>query len=118
MLWFFERDNARLHYEIRRQSDGPDFELVITGQGGRQRVEQFPRGRRRRSAVARAGGEASRRRLADTTDGAGAAQEATTGCRPTRAALVTARSTGATCALNPPGRPTLRTTPAPSARFR
>ena len=30
MIWFFERHRARLHYEIRRQSDGPAYELVIT----------------------------------------------------------------------------------------
>jgi hypothetical protein len=41
MFWFFERDDARLHYEVRRKSDGDAFELVITPDNGRQRVEQF-----------------------------------------------------------------------------
>src|SRR6478735_4321708 len=30
MLWFFEREDARLHYEVRRRTDGDEFELVIT----------------------------------------------------------------------------------------
>lgn len=41
MIWFFERDESRLHYEIRRQTDGNDFELVITHPDGRQDVESF-----------------------------------------------------------------------------
>ena len=41
MLWFFEREDARLHYEVRRKSDGDEFELVITASDGRQRIEQF-----------------------------------------------------------------------------
>jgi hypothetical protein len=41
MLWFFERHDSRLHYEVRRQPDGDDFELVITQPDGRQDVEQF-----------------------------------------------------------------------------
>jgi hypothetical protein len=41
MLWFFERHNARVHYEIRRQSDGYDYELVITREDGRQQIEKF-----------------------------------------------------------------------------
>jgi hypothetical protein len=41
MIWFFERQDARLQYEIRRQSDGPAYELVITFPDGRQEVEQF-----------------------------------------------------------------------------
>ena len=42
MLWFFQKQEARIHYEIRRRSDGEDFELVITREDGRQLVEQFP----------------------------------------------------------------------------
>ena len=41
MIWFFERLDARLHYEIRRQSDGPAYELVITYPDGRQEIEQY-----------------------------------------------------------------------------
>ena len=42
MFWFFEKHHARLHYEIRRQTDGPDYELVITFPDGRLEVESFP----------------------------------------------------------------------------
>jgi hypothetical protein len=41
MLWFFERDAARLLYEIRRQLDGDDYELVLTFPDGRQEVEKY-----------------------------------------------------------------------------
>lgn len=41
MLWFFERNHSRLHYEIRRQTDGLDYELVITYPDGRQEVEHY-----------------------------------------------------------------------------
>jgi hypothetical protein len=41
MLWFFERDAARLLYEIRRQPDGDDYELVLTFPDGRQEVEKY-----------------------------------------------------------------------------
>ena len=41
MIWFFERRDARLLYEIRRQADGDDYELVVTFPDGRQEVEQF-----------------------------------------------------------------------------
>jgi hypothetical protein len=41
MIWFFERHRARLHYEIRRQSDGPAYELVITFPDGRQEIERY-----------------------------------------------------------------------------
>jgi hypothetical protein len=40
MVWFFERQESRLHYEIRRQSDGDDYELVINWPDGRQEVER------------------------------------------------------------------------------
>ena len=41
MIWFFERRDARLLYEIRRQADGDDYELVVTFPDGRQEVEHF-----------------------------------------------------------------------------
>jgi hypothetical protein len=41
MIWFFERQRARLSYEIRRAYDGQDYELVITLPDGRQQVEAF-----------------------------------------------------------------------------
>jgi hypothetical protein len=41
MIWFFERQHSRLHYEIRRQTDGHAYELVITHPDGHQEVEQF-----------------------------------------------------------------------------
>ena len=41
MIWFFERQTSRLLYEIRRQVDGHDYELVVTFPDGRQEVEQF-----------------------------------------------------------------------------
>jgi len=41
MLWFFERQHARLHFEVRRQSDGDGYELVITLPDGQQQLESF-----------------------------------------------------------------------------
>jgi hypothetical protein len=41
MIWFFERQHSRLHYEIRRQTDGHAYELVITHPDGRQDLELF-----------------------------------------------------------------------------
>lgn len=41
MLWFFVKHQSTLHYEIRRHSDGDDYELVITHPDGRQEVEQY-----------------------------------------------------------------------------
>jgi hypothetical protein len=41
MLWFFRKQNARVQYEIRRQSHGDNFELVITREDGRQQIETF-----------------------------------------------------------------------------
>jgi hypothetical protein len=41
MIWFFERQEARLLYEIRRQSENDDYELVVTYPDGRQEIEQF-----------------------------------------------------------------------------
>lgn len=42
MIWFYERHHDRLHYEIRHQTDGPDYELVITHPDGRQEIERYP----------------------------------------------------------------------------
>ena len=41
MIWFFERHRSRLRYEIRRQTDGDAYELVITHPDGRQQVEHY-----------------------------------------------------------------------------
>ena len=41
MIWFFERHDSRLRYEIRRQNDGDGCELVITYPDGRQEIEEF-----------------------------------------------------------------------------
>ena len=41
MIWFFERHDSRLLYEIRRHADGDDYELVVTFPDGRQEVEHF-----------------------------------------------------------------------------
>jgi hypothetical protein len=41
MIWFFEKHQSRLHYEIRRQTDGPEFELVITHPDGHEEVERY-----------------------------------------------------------------------------
>jgi len=41
MIWFFERESARLHYEIRQTPDGHDFEIVVTYPDGSQLIEQF-----------------------------------------------------------------------------
>ena len=41
MLWFYQKHDARLHYEIRRQVDGDDYEIVITHPTGQQEVERF-----------------------------------------------------------------------------
>ena len=41
MLWFFARQKAQLHYEIRKHRDSDDYEIVITHPDGRQEVEQY-----------------------------------------------------------------------------
>lgn len=41
MIWFFERQHARLSYEIRRASEGTEYELVITLPDGTEQVEAF-----------------------------------------------------------------------------
>ena len=41
MIWIFERQHARLTYEIRRATEGTEYELVITHSDGTQQVEAF-----------------------------------------------------------------------------
>ena len=41
MIWFFERHERRLHYEIRRQTDGHDYEIVINHPDGRLEIERY-----------------------------------------------------------------------------
>ena len=41
MIWFFERQHRRLHYEIRRQTDGDGYEIVICHPDGRLEVERY-----------------------------------------------------------------------------
>lgn len=41
MIWFFERESDRLHFEIRHRPDGEDYELVVTYPDGSQFVERF-----------------------------------------------------------------------------
>jgi hypothetical protein len=41
MIWIFERATQRLRCEIRRESSGPGFELIITNPDGSQRMERF-----------------------------------------------------------------------------
>lgn len=41
MLWFFEKQREKLHFEVRRQCDGPDYEIVITHPDGREEVEKY-----------------------------------------------------------------------------
>ena len=41
MIWFFERQHARLFYEIRRATEGTEYELVITHPDGSEQVEAF-----------------------------------------------------------------------------
>jgi len=55
MYWFFEREGARLHFELRQDAEGRSFELVVTWPDGRQEVERFDesRGLVRRSCALR-----------------------------------------------------------------
>jgi hypothetical protein len=41
MIWFFERESDRLHYEIHYQPDGHGYDLVITHPDGRREVERY-----------------------------------------------------------------------------
>ena len=63
MIWFFERQQSRLHYEVRHQTDGHAYELVITHPDGRQDIELFSIARAHR-AVGGPSGVAAGRRLA------------------------------------------------------
>jgi hypothetical protein len=40
MIWFFERQGKYVRCETRKASDGP-YELVVTDDGGAERVERF-----------------------------------------------------------------------------
>jgi len=55
MFWFFEREGAHLHFELRKDDDGRAFELVVTHPDGSQEVERFEetRGLVRRSCALR-----------------------------------------------------------------
>jgi hypothetical protein len=62
MLWFFEKQCEKLHFEVRGARDGRDFELVITHPDGRVELETFSdlraladRSRTLRTALADAG---------------------------------------------------------------
>ena len=41
MLWIFERQDQRLRCEIRHESGGPGYELIITSPDGSERMERF-----------------------------------------------------------------------------
>ena len=41
MLWIFQREQEQLRCEIRRGSEGPGFELIVTSPDGSQRMERF-----------------------------------------------------------------------------
>jgi len=41
MIWFFERQQRRLHYEVRRQADGEGYEIVISHPDGRLETERY-----------------------------------------------------------------------------
>jgi hypothetical protein len=41
MIWFFEREAARLLYEIRRHADSDAYELVVTLPDRTEVIERF-----------------------------------------------------------------------------
>jgi hypothetical protein len=41
MIWIFERATQRLRCEIRHESAGAGFELIVTNPDGSQRMERF-----------------------------------------------------------------------------
>jgi hypothetical protein len=41
MIWVFERAREQLRCEIRRETSGPGFELIVTNPDGSQRMERF-----------------------------------------------------------------------------
>jgi hypothetical protein len=42
MIWFYERGNQHLYYEIRLREDGPGYELGLGMPDGVLLTEQFP----------------------------------------------------------------------------
>lgn len=40
MIWFFERASERLQYEIRRDDDGPGYELIIRASADEKTVQK------------------------------------------------------------------------------
>jgi hypothetical protein len=41
MLWIFERKGQQMRCEIRRESEGPGYEMIVTNPDGSQRMERF-----------------------------------------------------------------------------
>jgi hypothetical protein len=41
MIWVFERAREQLRCEIRRETTGQGFELIVTNPDGSQRMERF-----------------------------------------------------------------------------
>lgn len=42
MFYFFRRGDETAQCEVRATSDGPGFEIIITGPDGKERFERFP----------------------------------------------------------------------------
>jgi len=41
MIWFFDREGARIRYEIKHRPDGDGYELVLTHPDGRIQLEHI-----------------------------------------------------------------------------
>lgn len=41
MLWIFERKGEQMRCEIRREGEGPGYEMIVTSPDGSQRMERF-----------------------------------------------------------------------------
>jgi hypothetical protein len=41
MLWIFERKGEQMRCEIRREREGPGYEMIVTSPDGSQRMERF-----------------------------------------------------------------------------
>jgi hypothetical protein len=41
MLWIFERKGEQMSCEIRREGEGPGYEMILTSPDGSQRMERF-----------------------------------------------------------------------------
>ena len=41
MIWFFDRDDERIRYEIRRAASDDAYELVLTFPDGRTQVDRI-----------------------------------------------------------------------------